>query len=155
MPMSIEEMRLAARARDASPSPFKCAECGHEFGTVEEAERASFGEDGCPSCGGSDIELTEAAAYVDCPDCNGEGEIEVGSGCKFFGWEGCARCGGEGFTPDNANGPGYRRHAKGSGRLEVAKLECAHCGAAGIAAKRTIAGGLICDCGHRTFKSAA
>jgi hypothetical protein len=32
-------------------------ECGHKFRTVKAAERASFGPNGCPGCGGSDIDL--------------------------------------------------------------------------------------------------
>lgn len=34
---------------------FKCMECGRKFKTVKAAERAAFGPDGCPGCGGSDI----------------------------------------------------------------------------------------------------
>jgi hypothetical protein len=39
------------------PSGFYCQECGHAFRTVKAAERASFGPDGCPNCGGADIDL--------------------------------------------------------------------------------------------------
>ena len=35
---------------------FECNECGKKFYTVGAAERASFGNSGCPGCGGSDIE---------------------------------------------------------------------------------------------------
>jgi len=35
---------------------FECMECGKKFYTVGAAERASFGNSGCPGCGGSDIE---------------------------------------------------------------------------------------------------
>ena len=38
-------------------SGFACQECGHKFRTVKAAERAAFGDAGCPSCGGSDIDL--------------------------------------------------------------------------------------------------
>lgn len=38
-------------------SGFACQECGHRFKTVKAAERAMFGERGCPKCGGSDIDL--------------------------------------------------------------------------------------------------
>ena len=32
-------------------------ECGHKFKTIKAAEKASFGDKGCPKCGGSDIDL--------------------------------------------------------------------------------------------------
>lgn len=35
---------------------FYCQECGHKFRTLRSAERASFGPEGCPECGGSDID---------------------------------------------------------------------------------------------------
>lgn len=35
---------------------FICMECGKKFYTVAAAERASFGDNGCPGCGGSDID---------------------------------------------------------------------------------------------------
>jgi len=40
-------------------SGFACVECGHKFRTVKAAERAGFGPDGCPKCGGSDIDLAD------------------------------------------------------------------------------------------------
>lgn len=36
---------------------FECQECNHKFYTVKAAERASFGDSGCPGCGGSDIDV--------------------------------------------------------------------------------------------------
>ncbi len=36
---------------------FKCNECGKKFKTVKAAERAAFGDNGCPKCGGSDIDI--------------------------------------------------------------------------------------------------
>lgn len=36
---------------------FACMECGHKFRTIAAAEKASFGDKGCPKCGGSDIDL--------------------------------------------------------------------------------------------------
>lgn len=39
-------------------SGFACMECGHKFKTLAAAERASFGPNGCPKCGGSDIDLS-------------------------------------------------------------------------------------------------
>ena len=36
---------------------FECQECNHKFYTVKSAERASFGESGCPGCGGTDIDV--------------------------------------------------------------------------------------------------
>lgn len=41
-------------------SGFACMECGHKFKTVKAAEKASFGDKGCPKCGGSDIDLERA-----------------------------------------------------------------------------------------------
>ncbi len=38
-------------------SGFFCQECGHAFRTVKAAQKASFGDAGCPKCGGSDIDL--------------------------------------------------------------------------------------------------
>jgi len=38
-------------------SGFACVECGHKFRTIKAAERAAFGDSGCPKCGGSDIDL--------------------------------------------------------------------------------------------------
>ena len=35
---------------------FECLECGKKFYTVQAAERAAFGDHGCPGCGGSDID---------------------------------------------------------------------------------------------------
>jgi hypothetical protein len=42
-------------------SGFACQECGHKFKTVKAAEKASFGDAGCPKCGGSDIDLEREA----------------------------------------------------------------------------------------------
>jgi hypothetical protein len=36
-------------------SAFKCQECGKKFKTARAAERASY--DGCPKCGGCDIDI--------------------------------------------------------------------------------------------------
>lgn len=39
------------------PSPvLACMECGRKFRTVQAAETAAFGVDGCPRCGSSDIQ---------------------------------------------------------------------------------------------------
>lgn len=38
-------------------SGYTCLECGHKFKTVKAAEKAAFGDAGCPKCGGSDIDL--------------------------------------------------------------------------------------------------
>ena len=55
--MEGEELKKASKARLAEPSPFACMECGYHFKTVGAAEKAAFGEKGCPKCGGSDIDL--------------------------------------------------------------------------------------------------
>lgn len=41
---------------------FACQECGRAFYSTRAAERASFGDDGCPGCGGSDIDIHVPAA---------------------------------------------------------------------------------------------
>lgn len=35
---------------------FQCLECGKKFYSAKAAEKASFGDEGCPGCGGSDID---------------------------------------------------------------------------------------------------
>lgn len=45
-------------------SGFECMECGHKFRTVKAAERAAFGDSGCPKCGASDINLGSADDYT-------------------------------------------------------------------------------------------
>ena len=37
---------------------WRCQECGYTFRSVKTAEKASFGDDGCPGCGGSDIDMS-------------------------------------------------------------------------------------------------
>jgi predicted nucleic acid-binding Zn-ribbon protein len=46
---------------------FYCQECGHAFRTVKAAERASFGDSGCPKCGGSDIDFGDPKAARQAP----------------------------------------------------------------------------------------
>ena len=42
----------------AKPQPlFQCMECGKNFYSTRAAERATFGDEGCPGCGGTDIDL--------------------------------------------------------------------------------------------------
>jgi DNA-directed RNA polymerase subunit RPC12/RpoP len=36
---------------------FECMECGRKFYSVAAANKAAFGDNGCPGCGGSDIDL--------------------------------------------------------------------------------------------------
>ncbi len=43
-------------------APFACMECGHAFRTIAAAERAAFGDTGCPRCGSSDIDLDAGGA---------------------------------------------------------------------------------------------
>lgn len=40
---------------------FQCMECGYRFRSVAAAERAAFGDDGCPGCGGSDVDEADSA----------------------------------------------------------------------------------------------
>lgn len=43
-------------AKTKRPALFACMECGKKFYTVKAAERAAFGPNGCPKCGGADID---------------------------------------------------------------------------------------------------
>ncbi len=43
-------------------SGFACMECGHKFKTIAAAQKASFGDKGCPKCGGADIDLAPVEA---------------------------------------------------------------------------------------------
>lgn len=36
---------------------FACQECGKKFYSAASADRAAFGDNGCPKCGGSDIDV--------------------------------------------------------------------------------------------------
>jgi predicted nucleic acid-binding Zn-ribbon protein len=44
---------------------FQCQECGRIFKTARAAEKASW--DGCPECGGSDIDILPAPTVKRCP----------------------------------------------------------------------------------------
>ena len=37
---------------------WRCQECGRKFKTARAAERATFSDDGCPTCGSSDIDYS-------------------------------------------------------------------------------------------------
>jgi hypothetical protein len=59
--LSDSEVRAVVRKRkmrnpDRKPL-FKCQECGRKFYSVKAAENASYGDRGCPGCGGSDIDV--------------------------------------------------------------------------------------------------
>lgn len=54
-----EKVERKPELRAAKVPLFACQECGKKFYTAAAAERASFGDHGCPKCGGSDID-----AYV-------------------------------------------------------------------------------------------
>ena len=49
----------AGQAREVRPV-FECLECGKKFKTAKAAEKAS--SEGCPKCGGVDIDLAAEAA---------------------------------------------------------------------------------------------
>jgi len=53
----VEFGHLTAPKPKARVAVAKCQECGKLFYTVEAAKRAAFGDDGCPKCGGSDIDI--------------------------------------------------------------------------------------------------
>lgn len=58
--MNPSEIQTAVRQKSQHNSGFACMECGYKFRTIKAAERAAFGELGCPKCGGSDIDLAGA-----------------------------------------------------------------------------------------------
>jgi len=153
-----------ARGGGRGGSGFACQECGYAFRTVAAAERASFG-DGCPRCGGADIDLAAtavdakaaAAAKVGCPVCVetgvplrscplccGTGEVTKGTlpceDCRGSGYVGayvCGCCRGTGRgTPC--------RECRGIGRIgscETDAKTCRNCEGSGVelpaAARRT------------------
>lgn len=51
----------------ATHDDFYCQECGHHFRTIAGAEKAMCGPDGCPKCGGSDIDQGEPEPRGDHP----------------------------------------------------------------------------------------
>lgn len=51
-------------AKPKAPKDWKCQECGKRL-TLKAAEKAAFGADGCPKCGGSDIDLADDATNDD------------------------------------------------------------------------------------------
>jgi len=82
MPTMTKTATAAPSAK--TTSGFACNECGHRFRTVAAAEKASFGPDGCPGCGGADIDLGAAAPAASrtnlkpapCALCGGQGPHE-------------------------------------------------------------------------------
>jgi hypothetical protein len=54
---------MVKTSKTKSPgSGFACMECGYKFRTIASAERAAFGPNGCPKCGGADIDLASTFA---------------------------------------------------------------------------------------------
>lgn len=51
-----------SKTKTTETSGFACMECGHKFRTIKAAEKAAFGDKGCPKCGSSDIDLSSPAA---------------------------------------------------------------------------------------------
>jgi hypothetical protein len=47
----------SAEKRSRRVPQFECQECGKLFYSAAAAERAAFGDEGCPQCGSSDIDL--------------------------------------------------------------------------------------------------
>ena len=47
---------VIAKERVQEPA-LQCQECGRKFYTVRAARKAMFGDDGCPCCGGSDLDI--------------------------------------------------------------------------------------------------
>lgn len=55
---------MPTKSKKESKKEWACQECGHLM-TLRQAERASFGPNGCPGCGGSDIDLAvEVPSYT-------------------------------------------------------------------------------------------
>lgn len=50
---------MAERTKD-----WQCQECGRRM-TARQAEKAMFGIDGCPGCGGADIDLYVGVSHKD------------------------------------------------------------------------------------------
>ncbi len=44
------------RANSRSKRDWQCQECGHKM-TLRQAEHAAFDLEGCPKCGGADIDM--------------------------------------------------------------------------------------------------
>lgn len=53
-PVNYDKARDKRIAREPL---FACQECGKKFYTAASADRAAFGDHGCPKCGGSDIDI--------------------------------------------------------------------------------------------------
>jgi len=51
------ETRRSQQEEHRQVALFECMECGRQFATVRAARRAV--DQGCPRCGGTDIDLTE------------------------------------------------------------------------------------------------
>lgn len=37
---------------------WRCQECGYTFRSAVDAEKAAFGDRGCPNCGGVDVDMS-------------------------------------------------------------------------------------------------
>lgn len=51
-------MTKTTKTTTKQPRDWRCQECGKQM-TMQAAERAMCGPNGCPGCGGSDIQLNE------------------------------------------------------------------------------------------------
>jgi DNA-directed RNA polymerase subunit RPC12/RpoP len=57
-PSAVTTLAAVKALRATKPSSgFACMECGHKFRTIAAAQKAAFGDNGCPKCGGADIDL--------------------------------------------------------------------------------------------------
>lgn len=50
------ELPSKPKRRPRRKALFQCMECGRTFYSAKSAERAAFGDSGCPGCGSSDID---------------------------------------------------------------------------------------------------
>ncbi len=65
---------------------FNCLECGYRFPSTAAAELAVGSVDGCPECGGTDIDEADALVGVArCPDCGEPGQRTGHQTCQYPG----------------------------------------------------------------------
>jgi DNA-directed RNA polymerase subunit RPC12/RpoP len=60
--MTTDTQKPAAKPAKPKTSGFSCMECGRKFKTLAGAEKAQ--SQGCPKCGGCDVDLTPAKGEV-------------------------------------------------------------------------------------------
>lgn len=90
---------------------FACMECGHKFRTTKAAERAIM--DGCPECGGTDIDLdtdTPSRVFRPCTCGSGLASEEVLDARGIYVCRVCDKCREvklRGYRPEVLTDPNY------------------------------------------------